>query len=43
MKLTTHFHLMPKLGTRGVIPPPQYVFMVWCFIKQEITSSWHDA
>jgi len=36
-KLATHLHLLPRLRMRGAIPPlPQYVFMVWCLIKQDI-------
>jgi len=28
VKLTTHFHLVPKLRIRGAIPPlPHYIFM----------------
>jgi hypothetical protein len=35
VKLTTHFHLATRLRMRGAIPPlHQYVFMVWCLIKQ---------
>jgi len=31
MKLTTHFHLAPRLKIIGAVSPLlQYVFMVWC-------------
>jgi hypothetical protein len=34
MKLTTYLHLVLK-SVCGAIPPlPQYVFMVWCLVKQ---------
>jgi hypothetical protein len=37
VKLTTHLHLVPRLGIRGATPPlHQYLFMVWCLIKQWI-------
>jgi len=36
VKLTTHFHLVPRSRMRGAIPPlPQYVFMVWCSVKKK--------
>jgi hypothetical protein len=36
VKLTTHFHLVPKL-MRGAKPPLlQYVFIAWCVIKEEM-------
>jgi len=35
VKLTTHLHLVRRLGMRGAIPPvPQYVSMAWCLVKQ---------
>jgi hypothetical protein len=37
MKLTTDRHLVPRLRTRGVVLPPQYVFRTWCLIKQRIS------
>jgi hypothetical protein len=36
VKLTTHLYLVLRLRMSGAIPPPQYVFMAWCLIKQEI-------
>jgi hypothetical protein len=34
VKLTTHLHLVPRLRTRGAIPPlNQYVFMAWYLVK----------
>jgi hypothetical protein len=33
VKLTTHLLPMPRSRRRGAIPPPQYVFMVWCLVK----------
>jgi hypothetical protein len=34
VKLTTHFHLVPRSRIRGVILPlPQYVFMAWYLVK----------
>jgi hypothetical protein len=36
VKLTTHFHLVPRSRMRGAIPAlPQYVFMVWCSVKAQ--------
>jgi len=36
-KLTTHYHLVPRLGMRGaILTLPQYVFTAWCLIKQWI-------
>jgi hypothetical protein len=37
MKLTSHFHLVPRLRMRGgiLVPSiPPYVFMAWYFVKQ---------
>jgi hypothetical protein len=34
MKLTTHLLLAPRSRMSGAIPPPQYVFMAWCSVKQ---------
>jgi len=35
VKLTTHLHVVMRLRMCGAISPlPQYVFMVWCLIKQ---------
>jgi hypothetical protein len=35
MKLTTYLHRLPRLRISGRIPPiSQYVFTVWCLIKQ---------
>jgi hypothetical protein len=34
VKLTIHFHLVPRSRMRGAIPPLlQYVFMAWCLVK----------
>jgi hypothetical protein len=34
-KLTTHLHLVPRLGMCGGIHPlPHYVFVTWCLIKE---------
>jgi hypothetical protein len=34
VKLTTHFHLVPRSRMRGDIPPvPQYVFLAWCLVQ----------
>jgi hypothetical protein len=31
VKLTAHLYLLPRLRTRGAIPPlSQYVFKAWC-------------
>jgi len=40
MKLTTD-HLVPTLRIHGAVPPI-YVFIVWCLIKQGM-SSWHGT
>jgi len=43
VKLTTHLHLVPKLRMRGgLCPLLQYVYMVWCLIKQWM-SLWRDT
>jgi len=35
MKLTKHFHLVPRSRIpRAILPLPQYVFMAWYLIKQ---------
>jgi hypothetical protein len=34
VKLTTHLHLVPRLGMRGAVLLAQYVFMALCLIKQ---------
>jgi hypothetical protein len=42
VNLSIHLHLVPKLRMRGaILSLPQYVFMVWCLVKQEI--SLHDV
>jgi hypothetical protein len=42
VNLTSHFHLLPGLRKRGaILPLPQYVFMTWCLIKQEMPL--HDV
>jgi len=34
VKLTTHFHVVPRLRIRAAITLlPQYVFMAWCLVK----------
>jgi hypothetical protein len=34
MKLTTHFHLVPRLRIHAATTPlPQYVFMTWYLVK----------
>jgi hypothetical protein len=34
MKLTTHLHLVPKLGIVGAMPPlNSYAFMTWGLMK----------
>jgi hypothetical protein len=34
VKLITHLHLAPRIGTRGAISPiPHHVFIAWCLIK----------
>jgi len=36
MTLTTHLHIVPRLRICGAVPqlpPPPYVFMVWCLVK----------
>jgi hypothetical protein len=44
VKLTTHLHLMQRLGMRGaILPLPQHIFTAWCLIKPRDTSSWGDA
>jgi hypothetical protein len=48
LKLTTHLHLEARWRICGAIPPPQYVFMVWCLVKQAqgqfyITSTLKDT
>jgi hypothetical protein len=43
VKLTTHLRLVPRLRMHGAIPQlPQYVFMVWCLVKQRdnFTFNW---
>jgi hypothetical protein len=36
VKLTTHFHLVPRSIMRGAIPSlPQYAFMAWCSVKAQ--------
>jgi hypothetical protein len=36
VKLTTHFHLVPRLRVSGAIPPLlQYTFMAWCSVKAQ--------
>jgi len=39
LKLTTHFHLVPRLRMRSYTSIPQYVFMAWCLIKHR-TRLW---
>jgi hypothetical protein len=37
VNLTIHLHLVPRLRMQGAISLfPQYVFMAWCLIKQEM-------
>jgi len=34
VKLTTHFHLVPRSRMPGAVPPLlQYAFMAWCSAK----------
>jgi hypothetical protein len=34
VKLTTHFHIVPRSIMRGAIPLlPQYYFVAWCSVK----------
>jgi hypothetical protein len=34
VKLTTYFHLVPRIRMRGAIPPlPEYVFTAWCLVR----------
>jgi hypothetical protein len=36
VKLTTHFHLVPRSRICGTIPPlPQYAFIAWCLVKAQ--------
>jgi hypothetical protein len=40
MKLTTHFHPVPRLRTSGTIPPvPQYAFMAFIATASPLTST----
>jgi len=35
VKLTTHFHPLPRSRMRGaILPLPQYIFMLWCSVKK---------
>jgi hypothetical protein len=35
MKLTIHFHLVPRLMRGAISPFSQYVFMAWCLDKSQ--------
>jgi hypothetical protein len=36
VNLTKHLHRVPRLRMRGAIPPPLYIFMAWCLVKERI-------
>jgi len=42
VKLTTHFHLRPRLRMHGIVPSlPQYDFMAWCLVKHRDNCTLH--
>jgi len=36
VRLISHLHVVPRLRVRGTIPSPQYAFMIWYIVKQEV-------